>query len=226
MGTGAITQYVDLAQLILYVFWAFFFGLIYYLTLESKREGFPLEYDQAGKIRRNPGLIGMPPPKVFKTQFHGDVAWSAELGSIALVIALSLLGLGLVAYLAYLAAQTTVYTLTNQRVVMRVGIVLTVSFNLPFKRIVRADIHEFADGTGNIPLQLAASDKIAYFHLWPHARPWYFAHPEPMLRSIPNVTVVAQQLTSAWQTVHTNQAMSNVSTGNAFAELAVEEQVA
>ncbi|CAN1506148.1 puhA, photosynthetic reaction center H subunit [Burkholderiaceae bacterium] len=73
MGTGAITQYVDLAQLILYLFWAFFFGLIYYLTLESKREGFPLEYDQAGKVRRNPGLIGMPAPKVFKTQFHGDV---------------------------------------------------------------------------------------------------------------------------------------------------------
>ena len=73
MGTGAITQYVDLAQLILYVFWAFFFGLIYYLTLESKREGFPLEYDQAGKVRRNPGLIGMPAPKIYKTQFHGDI---------------------------------------------------------------------------------------------------------------------------------------------------------
>jgi photosynthetic reaction center H subunit len=73
MGTGAITQYVDLAQLILYVFWAFFFGLIYYLTLESKREGFPLEYDQAGKVRRDPGLIGMPAPKIYKTQFHGDI---------------------------------------------------------------------------------------------------------------------------------------------------------
>ncbi|MEI7564605.1 MAG: photosynthetic complex putative assembly protein PuhB, partial [Burkholderiaceae bacterium] len=105
----------------------------------------------------------------------GDVAWVAEMGSIALVIVLSFLGLGLVVYLAYLSAQTTVYTITTQRVVMRVGIVLTVTFNLPFKRIVRADIHAFSDGTGNIPLQLAASDKIAYFHLWPHARPWYFA---------------------------------------------------
>ena len=156
----------------------------------------------------------------------GDVAWSAELGSIALVIALSLLGLGLVAYLAYLAAQTTVYTLTNQRVVMRVGIVLTVSFNLPFKRIVRADIHAFSDGTGNIPLQLAASDKIAYFHLWPHARPWYFAHPEPMLRSIPNVAVVAQQLTRAWQAVNTDHPISNFQAGDSFAALAAAEQVA
>ena len=27
METGAITQYVDVAQLVLYVFWIFFFGL-------------------------------------------------------------------------------------------------------------------------------------------------------------------------------------------------------
>jgi len=156
----------------------------------------------------------------------GDVTWLAELGSIALVIVLSFLGLGLVAYLAYLSAQTTVYTITTQRVVMRVGIVLTVTFNLPFKRIVRADIHEFADGTGNIPLQLAASDKIAYFHLWPHARPWYFAHPEPMLRNIPNAAVVAQQLTRAWQAVHADHSISHFQAGDSPTALAVEEQVA
>ncbi|MFZ9390155.1 MAG: photosynthetic reaction center subunit H, partial [Polynucleobacter sp.] len=39
MGTGAITQYVDVAQLALYAFWVFFAILIYYLTIESKREG-------------------------------------------------------------------------------------------------------------------------------------------------------------------------------------------
>jgi photosynthetic reaction center H subunit len=43
MGTGAITQYVDVAQIVLYVFWAFFAGLIIYLIRENKREGYPLE---------------------------------------------------------------------------------------------------------------------------------------------------------------------------------------
>jgi photosynthetic reaction center H subunit len=43
MGTGAITQYVDVAQLVLYAFWAFFFGLIYYLQRESHREGYPMD---------------------------------------------------------------------------------------------------------------------------------------------------------------------------------------
>ncbi|MBT5489522.1 MAG: photosynthetic reaction center subunit H, partial [Halieaceae bacterium] len=31
MGTGAITEYMDLAQLALYVFWIFFFSLVIYL---------------------------------------------------------------------------------------------------------------------------------------------------------------------------------------------------
>jgi photosynthetic reaction center H subunit len=45
MGTGAITQYVDVAQLVLYAFWIFFFGIIYYLVREGHREGYPLETD-------------------------------------------------------------------------------------------------------------------------------------------------------------------------------------
>jgi photosynthetic reaction center H subunit len=43
METGAITQYVDVAQLVLYVFWAFFAGLIYYLLRENHREGYPMD---------------------------------------------------------------------------------------------------------------------------------------------------------------------------------------
>ena len=43
METGAITQYVDVAQLVLYVFWIFFFGLVYYLLQENHRDGYPLD---------------------------------------------------------------------------------------------------------------------------------------------------------------------------------------
>ena len=63
MGTGAITQYVDVAQLVLYAFWAFFFGLIYYLIREGHREGYPMETDghARGKITGWP----VPPPKTY-----------------------------------------------------------------------------------------------------------------------------------------------------------------
>ncbi|MGF1474587.1 MAG: photosynthetic reaction center subunit H [Geminicoccaceae bacterium] len=43
METGAITSHIDVAQVVLYVFWAFFAGLIFYLVRENKREGYPLE---------------------------------------------------------------------------------------------------------------------------------------------------------------------------------------
>ncbi len=49
MQTGAITNYIDVAQLALYAFWLFFAGLIYYLHRENKREGYPLVApDRAG----------------------------------------------------------------------------------------------------------------------------------------------------------------------------------
>jgi photosynthetic reaction center H subunit len=43
MPAAAITSYIDVAQLVLYAFWIFFFGLIIYLRTEDKREGYPLD---------------------------------------------------------------------------------------------------------------------------------------------------------------------------------------
>ena len=39
MGTGAITSYIDVAQLVLYAFWIFFAGLIYYLRARGQARG-------------------------------------------------------------------------------------------------------------------------------------------------------------------------------------------
>ena len=62
MGTGAITTYVDVAQIVLYVFWIFFAGVIYYLVRENRREGYPLETHRGTKHR---GWIDMPDPKTY-----------------------------------------------------------------------------------------------------------------------------------------------------------------
>ncbi|OYW34065.1 MAG: photosynthetic reaction center subunit H [Methyloversatilis sp. 12-65-5] len=67
MGTGAITAYIDVAQITLYVFWAFFAGLIYYLHQESKREGYPLESDRSGSIKVQ-GFPAIPDPKTYTLQ--------------------------------------------------------------------------------------------------------------------------------------------------------------
>jgi hypothetical protein len=111
------------------------------------------------------------------------------------------LGLGLLWLLADLTARTTVYTITNRRVVMRIGIVLSLTFNLPFTRIVAAQVRRRADGSGDLVFELSPEDKIAYVHLWPHARPWRLSHPQPMLRSIAAIDTPAALLTEAWLAV-------------------------
>lgn len=111
---------------------------------------------------------------------------------------LAVIALGIVVLLAQLSARTTVYSITDRRVVMRIGIVLTVTFNLPFRAIQNADLRLDRNGTGDIALALRGNDRIAYLHLWPHARPWRLARPEPMLRAIPDAAAVARILTAAW----------------------------
>ncbi|MFD6317994.1 photosynthetic complex putative assembly protein PuhB [Methylorubrum thiocyanatum] len=105
--------------------------------------------------------------------------------------------LGLLTFLAWLVHRTTVYTLTDRRVVLHVGIALPITLNLPLAQIVSADLRLFADGSGDIPLRLPPGERVAYLHLWPHARPWRVSRPEPMLRSIPEARSVAALLAPA-----------------------------
>jgi Bacterial PH domain len=122
----------------------------------------------------------------------------AVLLSVLWMVVLACTAIGLLTLVAWLSARATVYTVTDRRVVMRIGIVLTLTFNIPFKRITGASLHLDADGSGDLPLALTGEDRIAWLHLWPHARPWHLAHPEPMLRSVPQAAEVARLLTEAW----------------------------
>ncbi|QVL46735.1 MAG: photosynthetic reaction center subunit H [Thiocapsa sp.] len=68
--SAAITSYIDVAQLVLYVFWFFFAGLIFHLHRENKREGYPLESTRGGKIKIE-GFPSMPEPKTFILPHNG-----------------------------------------------------------------------------------------------------------------------------------------------------------
>ncbi len=116
-------------------------------------------------------------------------SWAAVLFAIAM---------GLLWVLADLITRTTVYTITDQRVVMRIGIVLSLTFNLPFSRIAAAQVKRRKDGSGDLVLELLPEDKIAYVHLWPHARPWALSQPQPALRCLADVAAPAELLTQAW----------------------------
>ena len=124
----------------------------------------------------------------------------AALWGSAFLAVLAATAVGLVSAIAWFTARTTVYTLTNKRVVMRIGIVLTMSLNLPLRRVEAADLAA-KGGFGDISLRLLKPDRIAYLHLWPHARAWRVARPEPTLLCLPDAELLAQQLTAAWRLV-------------------------
>lgn len=118
--------------------------------------------------------------------------------AMAGMLAMTVLGLGLILTLAWLMARSTVYTITNRRVVMRVGVVLSITFNLPFAQIASAGFRARGKaGGGDIVLSLAGSDRIAYLHLWPHVRPWQLKRTQPMLRALADAKAVAQTLAAA-----------------------------
>jgi len=71
-GFGAITTNWDVASLVFTLFILFFIVLAVYLTLEGKREGFPLESERYGQITNEHGLIMMPKSKVYHTESGKD----------------------------------------------------------------------------------------------------------------------------------------------------------
>ncbi len=116
---------------------------------------------------------------------------TAQLAGVAMV------PIVLVTVYAWLVSRATVYTLTNQRVVIQLGLALPMTINLPFAKIDTAALKLRTNGFGDIALLLNSGDKLAYLVLWPHARPWRMARPEPMFRAIPDAARVAQLVARA-----------------------------
>ncbi|MFN9728479.1 photosynthetic complex putative assembly protein PuhB [Acidovorax sp.] len=134
---------------------------------------------------------------------EGPVDWKP------LVVAASLyaLALALLSATAWMSARSTLYTLTNKRVVMRIGIVLTLTFNLPFKRIVGASLKTQGAGTGDIALALNPEDRIGWAHLWPHQRAWHVTQPQPTMRCVPDSQHVGGVLLNLWQAERAGQSL-------------------
>ena len=117
------------------------------------------------------------------------------------------LALGMLTGVAWFAGRTTLYTLTNKRVVMRIGIVLTLTFNLPYTRIAAASLRHYGQRSLDIALQLYPQDRIGWFHLWPHQRAWHLSHPQPTLRCLPQGEAVSALLMLQWRLAHADEAV-------------------
>lgn len=146
-----------------------------------------------------------------RTAFHARTAslYMAALVLIALLtgrndaaIVAALLGVMLAAILnilAWASARSTLYILTDQRLIMRIGIAIETRVNIPLKQITGANLAVLTkDGHGDIAFELAGDERLlGTMLLWPHVRPFRYARPEPMLRAVPDAAALAQTIAEA-----------------------------
>lgn len=118
----------------------------------------------------------------------------------SIIFSVSVLGLlgaaimGLCELYAWAVHKTTLYTITNRRIVMRIGAALSMTLNVPFSQIAAVNRTESKDGNGTLTVQLMNEQRFSWLVLWPHARPWRFAQPEPALRCIPEINEATEIL--------------------------------
>jgi photosynthetic reaction center H subunit len=69
MHNSLIAGSIDIAELMFYIFFLFFLGLVIYLRREDRREGYPVEDDIGGRLRRDETLFNTALPKTFNLPF-------------------------------------------------------------------------------------------------------------------------------------------------------------
>ncbi|MEM9145126.1 MAG: photosynthetic complex putative assembly protein PuhB [Pseudomonadota bacterium] len=135
-----------------------------------------------------------------------DQAPAEIVAGLAMLLVMGLAAAGVLTLMAWSAARATIYTITTRRVAMRIGVALTVTLNLPYRWIGSAALRCHRDGSGDLPLTLTGSTRLAYLMLWPHVRPWRFGRAEPALRAVPDAGRVAEILAHALRDAEVNRA--------------------
>ncbi|WDA41570.1 photosynthetic complex putative assembly protein PuhB [Erythrobacter sp. BLCC-B19] len=140
-----------------------------------------------------------------RTAFHAHKLgfYMAALAVIAVAIgnetaAIVAAGLGVVLVallyaLAWASARSTLYILTDTRLIMRIGMAIETRINVPLKQVTAANLRLHGkSGFGDIAFDLAGERMLGVALLWPHVRPWHYARPQPMLRAVPEAASLAQ----------------------------------
>jgi hypothetical protein len=151
------------------------------------------------KGRPNLGLLA-------RTAFHTRTLglYMAALIIVALAsgrndaaIVAAVLGTALLAILytlAWLSARSTLYILTDTRLIMRIGMAIETRINIPLKQVTAAHFRPRSNGHGDIAFELAGDRLLGTVILWPHMRPWHYNRPQPMLRAVPDAAALAQKI--------------------------------
>lgn len=116
-------------------------------------------------------------------------------------LVLALAAYALIRLLARASAKAAIYSITSNRVILRIGAALQVTWTVPFTKIANASLATRPmTGTGTIALDLVPGQQISYLALWPHLRPGFARKVQPAFRCIPDAARVARILSDAAQT--------------------------
>jgi hypothetical protein len=127
---------------------------------------------------------------------HGHTS-GAIAASCAVLLVLGAVAIGVLSLLAYLNARSTVYSITSRRVILRHGVAVPLTMNIPFRLIDCADLKTHGDKTSDIALELPATERIGYFITWPHVRAGKITRPQPSFKSLPDGRKAADTLGAA-----------------------------
>jgi hypothetical protein len=130
----------------------------------------------------------------------GGISGGGIATSSAGVLTLAVMAAAVLAFArvyAALVARTTVYAITDRRLVLRLGVAIPAVLNVPLEQIDAVDLRAVRGGAGDVTVTLGGGARVAYLLLWPHARPWHYARPEPALRGVADAALVGGVLAEA-----------------------------
>lgn len=155
---------------------------------------------------------------------HDGREMGGLLFSIAILAALAAVLVGMIELFAWAVEKTTLYTITTERVVMRFGVALSMTLNLPFRKIEAVSTAKLDAMGGMIAIAVAPDTRLSWLIQWPHVRGWRFSRPEPSLVYLPDVEKAASVLSAAFvqfRASHANQPRISVAPSISSAPVAV-----
>ena len=122
---------------------------------------------------------------------------AGSIGGAVATFIVGLVAIGILKLMARAVAKATIYTLTNRRVVLRIGVAIEKCINLPLTMVGAADLEDRGLGHGDIVLTLMGEKRLSWFLLWPHVSGSKNGNPRQALRAVPEVEKVARLLADA-----------------------------
>lgn len=121
--------------------------------------------------------------------------------SVAILVALAAVLIGLLELFAWGVERTTLYTITSHRIVMRFGVALSMTLNLPYRQVAAVALGRLSRRpsarAGTLAVALAPGHRLSWLVQWPHVRGLRLAAPEPALICLEDAVGVADILALA-----------------------------